>query len=267
MASLQAEYRNYKSILDRIEREKKAATAAAAAAATPPQSHTSPPTRASYYPSASTTASNASTRAPSPTLGTQIPTSQAQTQTTSTYRAQYKPYSYTYSPSFQPYSYSQQYTSNASTPASPNPTAQSVVPAGPGNSSSPSLSTGPPSAPIPVQIPVSSLSTLSALGIVPIPAENAPPPGLPQPAAVLRGTTQNGTVANLDINISALGAAQASGLAVLLSGARALSANTNSYSGPAPLSTPVSSMVTRNPVASSTYSNSNGVNQGSRTNN
>ena len=36
-------------------------------------------------------------------------------------------------------------------------------------------------------------------------------------AAILRGTTQNGTMVSLEINVGALGGAQASGLAVLLS--------------------------------------------------
>ena len=50
-----------------------------------------------------------------------------------------------------------------------------------------------------------------------MPAANAPPAGQAQPACVLRGTSQNGTMVSLDINVSALGQAQASGLAVLLS--------------------------------------------------
>ena len=75
--------------------------------------------------------------------------------------------------------------------------------------------------------------SLSALGIVPVPAANAPPADQPQPACVLKGTTQNGTMVSLDINVSALGQAQASGLAVLLS---ALS--TSGQAGAAPAAAP-----------------------------
>ncbi|KAH7909321.1 hypothetical protein BJ138DRAFT_1089668 [Hygrophoropsis aurantiaca] len=72
---------------------------------------------------------------------------------------------------------------------------------------------------IPVQLPVTSLSALHALGIVPIPAASLPPPDQPQPPAVLRGSTANGTMLSLEINVSLLQSAQMSGLAFLLNSA------------------------------------------------
>jgi hypothetical protein len=70
---------------------------------------------------------------------------------------------------------------------------------------------------IPVQLPVASLPALHALGIMPVPASSLPPPeGQPPPAAVLRGSTANGTMLSLEINVSLLQSAQMSGLAMVL---------------------------------------------------
>ncbi|KAG5648489.1 hypothetical protein DXG03_003100 [Asterophora parasitica] len=69
---------------------------------------------------------------------------------------------------------------------------------------------------IPVQLPVASLPSLHALGIVPVPAASLPPVGQPQPPAVLRGSTSNGTMLSLEINVSLLQSAQMSGLAMVL---------------------------------------------------
>lgn len=69
---------------------------------------------------------------------------------------------------------------------------------------------------IPVQLPVASLPALHALGIMPVPASSLPPEGQPQPAAVLRGSTANGTMLSLEINVSLLQSAQMSGLAMVL---------------------------------------------------
>lgn len=74
----------------------------------------------------------------------------------------------------------------------------------------------PSTGPIPVQLPVTSLSALHALGIVPVPAASVPPPDQPQPAAVLKGSTSNGTMLSLEVNVSLLQSAQMSGLAILL---------------------------------------------------
>ena len=73
-----------------------------------------------------------------------------------------------------------------------------------------------PSGAIPVQLPVASLPALHALGIVPVPAASLPPDGQPQPPAVLRGSTSNGTMLSLEINVSLLQSAQMSGLVTVL---------------------------------------------------
>lgn len=74
------------------------------------------------------------------------------------------------------------------------------------------------SAAIPLQIPVTSLPALQALGILPVPKAVLPPPNEPQPPAVLVGTTNNGTMLSLEINATLLQTAQMNGLAILLSG-------------------------------------------------
>ena len=74
----------------------------------------------------------------------------------------------------------------------------------------------PSTASIPVQIPVGSLPALQALGIVPVAASSLPPPDQPQPLAVLRGSTSNGTMLSLEINVSLLQSAQMNGLAIVL---------------------------------------------------
>jgi hypothetical protein len=76
--------------------------------------------------------------------------------------------------------------------------------------------TYPSIASIPVQIPVGSLPALQALGIVPVPAASLPPADQPQPLAVLRGSTSNGTMLSLEINVSLLQSAQMNGLAIVL---------------------------------------------------
>lgn len=68
---------------------------------------------------------------------------------------------------------------------------------------------------IPVQLPVSSLPALHALGIQPVAATSLTP-GAAQPPAVLRGASADGTTLNLEINVSLLQSAQMSGLAIVL---------------------------------------------------
>ncbi|KAF8210341.1 hypothetical protein K438DRAFT_1959622 [Mycena galopus ATCC 62051] len=68
---------------------------------------------------------------------------------------------------------------------------------------------------IPVQLPVSSLPALQALGIHPV-APTSLAPDAPQPPAVLRGASADGTTLSLEINVSLLQAAQMSGLAIVL---------------------------------------------------
>ncbi|KAG9316571.1 hypothetical protein JVU11DRAFT_2624 [Chiua virens] len=116
----------------------------------------------------------------------------------------YRTYSYAYTPS---YSTGAQGTSTFYT-------TPSTIPQTAATTSNTSYT--PSTSPIPVQLPVTSLSALHALGIVPVPAASVPPPDQPQPAAVLKGSTSNGTMLSLDINVSLLQSAQMSGLAILL---------------------------------------------------
>ncbi|KAI6021390.1 hypothetical protein BKA83DRAFT_4281280 [Pisolithus microcarpus] len=115
------------------------------------------------------------------------------------------------------YAYTQPYSANMSgattstfytTPSTRTTTTATT------SSSAPSYA--PSGGAIPVQLPVTSLAALHALGIVPVSASSLPPPDQPQPAAVLKGSTSNGTMLSLDINVSLLQSSQMSGLALLL---------------------------------------------------
>ncbi|KAH9017054.1 hypothetical protein EDB85DRAFT_2017500 [Lactarius pseudohatsudake] len=102
-------------------------------------------------------------------------------------------------------------TNPAGAPASTTPAPSLSMPA---TSASPAGTSNVSSA-IPVQLPVSSLPTLHALGIVPVPTQSVSADA-PTPPAVLRGTSANGAMLNLEINVSLLQAAQMSGLALML---------------------------------------------------
>ncbi|PPQ67255.1 hypothetical protein CVT25_005839 [Psilocybe cyanescens] len=106
-----------------------------------------------------------------------------------------------------PYAYTQAYGSAAP----PTISTFSIAPATP-----PNYAPSQTSAAIPVQLPVASLPALHALGIIPVPAASLPPEGQQQPPAVLRGSTANGTILSLEINVSLLQSTQMSGLAMVL---------------------------------------------------
>ena len=88
------------------------------------------------------------------------------------------------------------------------------------------------SKPVSLSLPISSLPALHALGIMPVSSLAVPPPSQPQPQAVLKGTTANGTMLSLEVNIGQLQATQVSGLALIINAiaAQAVSA-TSSQSG------------------------------------
>jgi len=88
------------------------------------------------------------------------------------------------------------------------------------------------SKPVSISLPISSLPALHALGILPVSSLSVLPPGQPQPQAVLKGTTANGTMLNLEVNLGTLQATQVSGLALIINAiaAQAVSA-TSSQSG------------------------------------
>jgi len=131
-----------------------------------------------------------------------------------------------------PYAYTQAY--GAPMQPSPMPTF-----AGPPTTPSTAYTPYVPSGAIPVQLPVASLPALHALGIIPVPIASLPPDGHPQPPAVLRGSTSNGTLLSLEINVSLLQPVQMSGLATVLNSLMARSSS----------ATPVSS--TSEPVPNS----------------
>ncbi|PFH51529.1 hypothetical protein AMATHDRAFT_117137, partial [Amanita thiersii Skay4041] len=113
-----------------------------------------------------------------------------------------------------PYSYAQPYGAPTQIPPGSISTF-SVAPPVSGMISSTATSQQ-ASAAIPVQLPVASLPALHALGIMPVPASSLPPEGQVQPPAILRGSTANGTMLSLEINVSLLQSAQMSGLAMVL---------------------------------------------------
>ncbi|KAG5639395.1 hypothetical protein H0H81_002927 [Sphagnurus paluster] len=106
-----------------------------------------------------------------------------------------------------PYAYTQVY----GTPMQSSSTSTFSV-----STTSPSTNYASTQAAIPVQLPVASLPALHALGIIPVPASSLPPDGQSPPPAVLRGSTSNGTMLSLEINVSLLQQAQMSGLAMVL---------------------------------------------------
>ncbi|KAJ2931486.1 hypothetical protein H1R20_g5622, partial [Candolleomyces eurysporus] len=146
------------------------------------------------------------------------------TTTTPTQTQYYRAYPYTYA---QPYGNPSANATTLTFPATPVAT-------------TPTYSAYQPSGAIPVQLPVASLPALHALGIVPVPATSLPPEGQPQPPAILRGSSANGTMLTLEINVSLLQSAQMHGLAVILNSLvarNAALANANANSSTAAVST------------------------------
>lgn len=111
-----------------------------------------------------------------------------------------------------PYSYAQPYPTSAPMYASAQPV-HAPAPAPPPPVAVPYT----PGAAIPVQLPISSLPALHALGIIPVAVSSLPPPSSQQPLPpILRSSSANGTMLNLEINVSLLQAAQMNGLALVL---------------------------------------------------
>ncbi|KAF8630642.1 hypothetical protein AX15_002793 [Amanita polypyramis BW_CC] len=127
-----------------------------------------------------------------------------------------------------PYTYAQPYGASASIPPSSMSTF-SVTPSAPFPVASPNAPYQAGAA-IPVQLPVASLPALHALGIVPVPASSLPE-GQAQPPAVLRGSSANGTMLSLEINVSLLQSAQMSGLAMVLNSLMSRSGMGTNYAG------------------------------------
>lgn len=209
-AWLNAELRTARGELDKIERERRAANP--------------PPPRTSYY--------------NSPT----IPSSTLQSQW-------YRPHPYAYS---QPYTtvstpmnitYTTPVTSAAFAAPAPTTAAAATTPATTTSATtttaapSPSLPASTAGKSIPVQLPVSSLPALHALGITPVPAASLTA-GQALPPAVLRSSAANGTMLNLEINVASLKGAQINGLALILNSL--MTRGTSTQPSVTPTATPLS---------------------------
>ncbi|KDQ13189.1 hypothetical protein BOTBODRAFT_33802 [Botryobasidium botryosum FD-172 SS1] len=201
-SQLSAELRNLRAEHEKIERQKRLTAAAAARPAPPPPITTNPYSNPAL-------------------LSSSHPGAPRQPASTSVFRPYHHPYAYSYSstPST-PYA-STPATPYASTPTTPyasiapTPTSSSF----PLSPNVPSASSTAPVAPIPIQIPASALSALHAIGITPVhaPPPNAPPLN-PPPTAMLLGSTADGRMLNLTINLAALAMNQMNGLATILNG-------------------------------------------------
>ena len=165
------------------------------------------------------------------------------TSTTYSYTPQYRHYTYPYA-QYQS-NYTQVYPGfTTATPSYPVVTTPVTVSATGTTTSSQTTTAQTPSTtsitstsdalskPVSLSLPISSLPALHALGIMPVSSLSVPPPGQPQPQAILKGTTANGTMLCLDVNIGQLQATQVSGLALIINAiaAQAVSA-TSSQSG------------------------------------
>jgi hypothetical protein len=167
------------------------------------------------------------------------------TSTTYSYTPQYRHYTYPYAQYGS--NYTQVYPFTTVTPSKttyqyPHVTTPVTVPATGANtpSQTPSTQTQIPtttaqstpsealSKPVSLSLPISSLPALHALGIMPVSSLSVPPPGQPQPPAVLKGTTANGTMLNLEVNLGLLQGTQVSGLALIINAIAAQAISTTS---------------------------------------
>ncbi|KAI9437723.1 hypothetical protein H4582DRAFT_2151288 [Lactarius indigo] len=156
----------------------------------------------------------------------------------------------------------------ASTTPAPSLSMPATITAPPEPTTSPAGTSNVSSA-IPVQLPVSSLPTLHALGIVPVPTQSVSADA-PTPPAVLRGTSANGAMLNLEINVSLLQAAQMSGLALMLNSIMLGSSNSGTTEVPphaqvgAPYTYPYAAAQPLAPTTIATTSVNAGLNKASQ---
>ena len=151
------------------------------------------------------------------------------TSTTYSYTPQYRHYAYPYAqygsnytqvyPGFTPatstttqYQYPAVTTGPATGTPSQTTSAQTHTPP----TTSTITTSGVLSKPVSLSLPIASLPALHALGIMPVSSLSVPPPGQPQPQAILKGTTANGTMLSLEVNIGLLQTTQVSGLAYII---------------------------------------------------
>ncbi|CDO74457.1 hypothetical protein BN946_scf184979.g12 [Trametes cinnabarina] len=272
-AALQQELRAARHELDKLEREKRLAAPPPAPAPAPPAPVPNPaPTPAAM--AASRPAMNIRT---ANYYSSSAASTTSQTPTTATFMPPYRPYSYSYSqyPTTQytynphaynatayggtttPYGSTSHSTTTASTPTY-TPPASSVSAASSTSSASTQVQqaqahpSSTSNTAVPVQLPVSSLNALSALGIVPVAASAVSTTG-PPPQAVIKST--NGSTLNLEINLSLLQAAQMSGLALILNAltSRGVNVDGSSSAAGSVTSNPFAAVPTATPAATSSY--------------
>jgi len=68
----------------------------------------------------------------------------------------------------------------------------------------PPIAYTPPNTAIPLTLPSAALESLKASGIVPVPSQDLPHAGLPQPAVVLLNMSADNSIANVTINLALL---------------------------------------------------------------
>ncbi|KAI0675216.1 hypothetical protein C8Q78DRAFT_528267 [Trametes maxima] len=258
--ALQQELRAARQELDKIEREKRLA-------APPPAPTPAPPTPSRPTMSVRTANYYNSSAASTPT----------QTPTTATFMPPYRPYSYSYSQypttqyTYNPHAYNATpygatttnpygttvHTPTTTTPAYTPPASVTTAPTSVASAQVQQAQAHPSSASntaVPVQLPVSSLNALSALGIVPVAAASVPAAGQPQPPAVIKST--NGSTLNLEINLSLLQSAQMSGLALILNALTSRGVNVDGTGTSTSLGTAAASSVPASAQLSSASSTS-----------
>ncbi|GAW05186.1 hypothetical protein LENED_007027 [Lentinula edodes] len=195
VAALNAELRAARSEYDRLERQKRATS-------NPPPP--TPASRTSFY-----------------TAPTQSAVANGQS-------AYYRPYPYTYTSTFGTSSPAQAAAATPTFSVASNATSIPQV----NTSTVPPPATYPTTSAIPVQLPIAFMPALNRLGIIPVPTGSVSA-GQPQPPAVLRGSSSNGTVLNLEINVAMLQPSQMSGLAVILNSLMSRSNSSSIPSAPA----------------------------------
>lgn len=184
-------------------------------------------------------AATAQTQRPTPTINTQVPGS---------FVTGYPGYSsaYVHATPTSTVNPAQLAAPSASTSTTTMSTSNTPVTSTPSSTYTPSRAAG-TAAPgfIPVQLPITSLPSLTAIGILPVSAAALPAPtsGQPQPAAILRGLTSEGRMMNLEINVAMLQPSQTHGLAMLLNNIMTRNGVTpnvaGGHAGPTPVSQPI----------------------------
>ncbi|KZT11024.1 TPR-like protein [Laetiporus sulphureus 93-53] len=230
--NVNAELRQARAQLEKLQREKRAAEA--------PVPQPRPP--ASYYAAPSTPTSAYASQyrgyaypyahaygAGQYTLSPAFPTTHAAYTSTPSSTGAYtgmSPYPSTPTPTAS-------YAASSTTYQTATPVATSNAPAATAVTPAQHTPSRPPTSAIPVQLPVTSLPALTAIGLQPVPVSSLPAEGQQRPAAVLK--SQTGATMNLEINVGSLQPAQMSGLALILNALTSRGVNVDGTTTAAPI--------------------------------